>query len=99
MSRISRHRQKNYPNIETVRYWLNDQQQILHREDGPAVEDTDGNYRAYYVYGKLHRMDGPAREHISKSGISWIEWSINGITIDCNSQEEFEQYMRLKAFW
>jgi hypothetical protein len=32
----------------------------IHRDDGPAVECTDG-YMAYYRYGKRHREDGPAR--------------------------------------
>ena len=31
----------------------------LHREDGPAVEHTDGN-KFWYLNGKRHREDGPA---------------------------------------
>ena len=34
----------------------------FHREDGPAIEYTDG-HRAWYVNGNLHRLDGPAFEH------------------------------------
>jgi hypothetical protein len=41
----------------TKRWFLNDK---LHREDGPAVEYTDG--RNWYLNGKLHRVDGPAME-------------------------------------
>lgn len=37
---------------------------ILHREDGPAVEYTDG-YKAWYLNGQPHREDGPAIEHTS----------------------------------
>jgi hypothetical protein len=33
----------------------------LHREDGPALEYTDGN-KYWYRHGKLHREDGPACE-------------------------------------
>jgi len=33
------------------RYWLND---LLHREDGPAVEYNNG-YKAWYLYGERHR--------------------------------------------
>ena len=33
----------------------------LHREDGPAVECSNG-YKSYYINGKYHREDGPAVE-------------------------------------
>jgi len=39
-------------------YYVNN---VLHREDGPAVEWHDG-YKAWYVNGKRHREDGPAVE-------------------------------------
>jgi len=35
----------------------------LHREDGPAVEYTDGS-RLWYINGQLHRIDGPAIEWV-----------------------------------
>ena len=38
--------------------WYNAKGQ-LHREDGPAVEWSDGD-KAWYFNGKLHREDGPA---------------------------------------
>ena len=34
---------------------------ILHREDGPAVEWSDG-HKEWRIDGKLHREDGPAVE-------------------------------------
>ena len=34
---------------------------FLHREDGPAVEYSDGE-KEWYINGKRHREDGPARE-------------------------------------
>jgi len=40
--------------------WRNDNGQI-HREDGPAVECSDG-YKSWYNNGHLHRLDGPAIE-------------------------------------
>ena len=44
---------------ECGKFWyVND---LLHREDGPAFEDTCG-YKAWYMYGQLHRVDGPAVE-------------------------------------
>jgi hypothetical protein len=33
----------------------------IHREDGPAVEESDGS-KAWYLNGKLDRKDGPATE-------------------------------------
>jgi hypothetical protein len=41
----------------------------LHREDGPAVECTDGT-REWYLNGKCHRIDGPACEY-STGGRYW----------------------------
>lgn len=35
------------------------QDDILHRDDGPAVEFASGR-REWYQYGELHREDGPA---------------------------------------
>ncbi len=32
---------------------------VYHREDGPAVDLTNG-YQAWYIDGKLHRVEGPA---------------------------------------
>jgi hypothetical protein len=46
---------------------------IFHREDGPALEYTDGT-KAWYLNGKLHREDGPALDHTSGSKF----WYLNG---------------------
>jgi hypothetical protein len=40
-----------------TKYWFKNG--IFHREDGPAVEYTDGS-KYWYQYGYLHRIDGPA---------------------------------------
>lgn len=65
----------------------------LHRVGGPAIEST---YRkVYYINGKCHRLDGPALIN-SKYG---DEWYYNDKLIKVKSQEEFEQHLRLKAFW
>ena len=39
-------------------WWLNSK---LHREDGPAIEGTNG-YKAWWLNGERHREDGPAVE-------------------------------------
>ena len=50
-------------------WYLND---LLHREDGPAVELPDGSY-AWYLNGQFHRPDGPAVELPS----GYKEWWLN----------------------
>jgi hypothetical protein len=46
--------------VEGTKQWhVND---VLHREDGPAVEYADGA-KIWYVNGRLHRLDGPAIEY------------------------------------
>ena|SRR5579859_2020753 len=45
----------------TKRWYLGN---LLHREDGPAQEYSNGD-KAWYLYGQLHRIDGPAIEYIN----------------------------------
>jgi len=45
----------------------------LHREDGPAVEFSDG-YKEWWINGLRHRADGPAIEHPNGAK----EWWYNG---------------------
>jgi hypothetical protein len=44
-------------------YYKDREMQILYREDGPAIEWSNGN-KSWYLNGNRHREDGPA-----------IEWS------------------------
>jgi hypothetical protein len=65
-----------------------------HRLDGPAVERHNGD-KFWFQYGKNHRENGPAIElHTGQK-----YWFINGERIPCKTQKQFEQLMRLKAFW
>ena len=51
--------------IDDVKEWRNKEWRIngkRHREDGPAIEGSNGN-KAWYLNGKLHREDGPAIEY------------------------------------
>jgi hypothetical protein len=50
-----------------------DEQALLHREDGPAVEHPAG-HKAWYRNGQLHREDGPAVEFPGGG----VEWWLNG---------------------
>lgn len=53
----------------------------LHREDGPAIEYTNGD-KEWYLNGKLHREDGPARLIRNETHQEWYkngqEHSYNG---------------------
>jgi hypothetical protein len=45
----------------------------LHREDGPAIEHSNGD-KYWYLNGKRHREDGPAIEYAD--GTKY--WYLNG---------------------
>lgn len=51
MSKISIRQTSQY-----IEYYKND---VLHRDNQPAIEYFDGGY-TYYNHGKIHRTDGPA---------------------------------------
>ena len=56
-------------------------------------KDNWGTY--YYLNDKKHRIDGPAIE--CANGEKY--WHYKGKFIECNLQEEFERYVKLKLFW
>lgn len=66
----------------------------LHRVDGPALIAQNGT-KLWYINGKPHRLDGPAKEWVSEV----VEWFFEGQKIDCSSQEEFDKLIKLKVFW
>jgi hypothetical protein len=53
--------------------WYKEDTNILHRENGPAVEWDSGS-KSWYLNGQLHRVDGPAIEYAD--GEKW--WYVNG---------------------
>ena len=59
---------------------------LLHREDGPAVEFTNGD-KKWYVNGQRHREDGPALER--NDGYKY--WYLKGISY---SEKEYKQEIR-----
>jgi len=75
----------------TKYWWLNGE---YHRVDGPAVEYADGA-KYWFLNDKRHRIDGPAIE--DANGDKY--WYLNGEQLNCKTQKEFEQLMRLKSFW
>jgi hypothetical protein len=54
-------------------YYKDREMTILHREDGPAVEWSDGG-KYWYLDGKRHRKDGPAAEGTDGTK----EWYLDG---------------------
>jgi len=67
---------------------------LLHKEDGPAIEYVNGN-KYWYLHGELHRADGPAIEYSNGKN----SWYLNDKPINCLTQEAFERLLKLKAFW
>jgi len=56
----------------TKRHYSDRNMEILHREDGPAIEYTNGR-KAWFINGEYHREDGPAIEDAD----GYKEWFIN----------------------
>lgn len=77
-------------------WWINNQR---HRIGGPAVICTD--CEEWYKNDYLHRLDGPAVICTPCIGFpnGLIEWWISGLRLNCTTQNEFEQLVKLKAFW
>lgn len=81
-----------HPNIGGYKEYKHNNK--VHRILGPAIIYPNGD-QMWYQEGNLHRMDGPAVK-ISTGGEGWY---FKGNFIECSSQHEFEQYLKLKAFW
>jgi hypothetical protein len=66
--------QFTYINDYGTKFYYSDREmKIKHREDGPAVENVNGD-KWWYVNGELHREDGPAQEYANGSKF----WFLNG---------------------
>ena len=63
--------------------------------------DTIIGYTGYYKMGKYHRLSGPAR--IWSKEDPWRPnqklWFFEGNLIKVKSQQDFERYLKMKAFW
>jgi len=68
--------------------WFNEDNQ-LHREDGPAIEYPNGD-KHWFMYNRLHRLNGPAIP--SRNGNIQF-WYLNGIEY---SEKEYKEKMRRK---
>jgi hypothetical protein len=71
------------------------QNKEYHRIGRPAITWLVG-YEYWYQYGKLHRLNGPAKKTPLNSNDTWY---YQGLLIDCNTQEEFERIIKLRLLW
>jgi asparagine N-glycosylation enzyme membrane subunit Stt3 len=73
----------------TKHYRLNN---LLHREDGPAIERYNGD-KEWYIKGRLHRENGPALDLAN----GYKAWYKNGLPhrIDGPASE----YYSVKSWW
>ena len=65
---------------------------LWHKEDGPAVNQP--YYKAWFINGYMHRLDGPARMRYNKPSEYWLY----GKRVYVKSDEEFKRYVKLLAF-
>ena len=68
-----------------------DGSKMLHREDGPAVE-LPARYKLWYIYGKKHRVDGPAFQPL---GMGLPRWYIDGERL---TEEQFEAHPKRQRY-
>ena len=66
--------------------WYRNAMGQLHRDDGPAVEWSNGT-KSWYQNGLRHRTDGPAIEYSDGGKV----WYINGEEL---TQAEFNQRVK-----
>ena len=67
-----------------------DEKNYFHREDGPAIEFSNGQ-KEWYVHGKVHRVDGPAVEYAGGDKA----WYLNGKEY---SEEKHKRLAKMIAF-
>ena len=67
-------------------YHSDEEMSIRHREDGPAIEWTNGD-KEWYINNKQHREDGPAIEWTNGN----TYWYLNSVEY---SEEEFNKKMK-----
>ena len=77
-----------------TRYYLDG---LLHREDGPAIEWTDGT-KEWYKNGLLHREDGPAKQCTN----GYKSWYFNDKcygTVDDFTNESWKRFIKTLIFY
>jgi hypothetical protein len=90
------HRDDDLPAVEWedgAKAWY--QHGAYHRDnDLPSYIGGIG-YKVWHQHGERHRTTGPA----VITSVGEQHWYLNDKLLYCNTQEEFEKLMKLKAFW
>lgn len=73
-------------------FWFKDD--LLHREDGPAVEWPDGT-KEWYLNGKRHRGNGPAVEYADGDR----EWWLDGMEYNKSHYEWMTSTKKSNLIW
>ena len=60
----------------TKYYYSDKEMNMIHREDGPAIEYSGGT-KDWYVDGKRHRLDGPAVENSNGTKIWYVDGKLH----------------------
>ena len=77
----------------TKRYYINN---VLYREDGPAIEYTNGD-KHWFKNGMLHREDGPAIE-LNNGNMAWFfEDHFYGVNIEFTN-ESWKKFIKTIIF-
>ena len=90
-------------------HYYNEQNQ-LHREDGPAEEWSSGS-KFWFINGQKHRLDGPAEEY-HNGDILWYNNNllhrIDGPAVDCLDEDKvyyimgkalsYEEWLAIKDY-
>jgi hypothetical protein len=75
--------------------------ELPHNENGPAFISEDGLFKAYYLFGDLHRIDGPAITNDSDGSYSYFMGGVRhnplGPAIRTDEGEEFYFYFGFQA--
>ena len=73
------------------KYYYKKGTKILHREDGPAIEWSDG-FKAWYINGECHRVNGPAIELANGDRY----WYINGKRLSPEKETILNEWWKKK---
>jgi hypothetical protein len=84
--------EQEYKNYKNWKIEYKNENNQLHRLDGPAIEFSDGK-KCWYKNDKIHREDGPAREYNGGK-----EYWYNDKFIDVKTDKEFKQYIKMRLF-
>jgi hypothetical protein len=85
--------EKEYKNYKYWSIHYYNENNEYHREDGPAIEYSDGT-KFWYKNDERHREDGPAIQFANGLKKYWY----NGERINVSTDKEFKQYIKMRVF-